>query len=142
MLKNLSPSFILILRNLMNISYTTATLPKDWKNTKMIMIPKKYDCDLKDPSNFRPLILTSSIAKLAERIVADRLVNYFNKKNSIVSHQSGFRIGRGTHDNLMYLTQKTELALSFNQRICAVYFDISKAFDRVWHNGLLKIFMN
>ena len=99
---------------------------------------KKYDGDLKDQSNFRPLSLTSSIDKLAERIVADRLVNYFNKKNSIVSHQSGFRKGRGSHDNLMYLTQKTELALSFNQRMCAVYFDISKAFDRVWHNGLLK----
>ena len=70
--------------------------------------------------------------------MADKLLNYFNKKNSIVPHQSGFRIGRGTHDNLMFLTQKIELALGLNQRICAVYFDISKAFDRVWHNGLLK----
>ena len=138
MLKNLSPSFMFILRNLINISYTTASLPKDWKNTKIIMIPKKQDGDLKDPSNYRPLSLTSSIAKLAERIVADKLLNYFNKKNSIVPHQSGFRIGRGTHDNLMFLTQKIELALGLNQRICAVYFDISKAFDRVWHNGLLK----
>ena len=102
------------------------------------MIPKKQDGDLKDASNYRPLSLTSSIAKLAERIVADKLLYYFNKKNSIVPHQSGFRIGRGTHDNLMCLTQKIELALGLNQKICAVYFDISKAFDRVWHNGLLK----
>ena len=68
----------------MNISYTTATLPQEWKNTKINMKPKKYDGDLKEPSNLRPLSLTSSIAKLAERMVADRLLNYFNKKNSIV----------------------------------------------------------
>ena len=46
-------------------------------------------------------------------------------------------MGRSTHDNLFYLTQKISENLSQNLRSFAIFFDISKAFDKVWHNGLL-----
>jgi len=77
------------------------------------------------------------VAKFAEKIIADFLERFLIVKNVIVPHQSGFRLGRSTHDNLFFLTQKISETLSLNKRSCAIFFDISKAFDKVWHNGLL-----
>ena len=125
------------MHKLVDLSFKTAVLPSDWKRTKMIMIPKKYDGDLKDPDNYRPLSLTSSIAKLAERIIENILNRFISHKNIIVPYQTGYRVGRSTHDNLFYLTQKISENLSQNLRSCAIFFDISKAFDKLWHNGLL-----
>ena len=137
MLKNLNHSFVNLLHKIVNIAFKTAVLPIEWKKNKIIMIPKKYDGDLKDPDNYRPLSLTSSIAKLVERIIENHLNRFISHKNIIVPYQSGFRVGRSTHDNLFYLTQKISENISQNQRSCAIFFDISKAFDKVWHNGLL-----
>ena len=137
MLKNLSGSFLKLLHKIVDLSFKTAVLPIEWKRTKGIMIPKKYDGDLKDPDNYRPISLTSSIAKLAERIIENILNRFISHKKIIVPYQSGLRMGRSTHDNLFYLTQKISENISQNQRSCAIFFDISKAFDKVWHNGLL-----
>ena len=122
MLKNFSGSFIKLLHKIVDLSFKTAVLPSEWKRTKMIMIPKKYDGDLKDPDNYRPLSLTSSIAKLAERIIENILNRFISHKNIIVPYQSGFRVGRSTHDNLFYLTQKISENLSQNLRSCAIFF--------------------
>ena len=106
------------------------------------MIPKKSAGDFNNIENYRPLSLTSSISKLVERIVGDHLTNHLISKNVLIPNQSGFRIGRSTHDNLTYLTQKVNESFSKNCKSCGIFFDISKAFDRVWHNGLILKLVN
>jgi hypothetical protein len=49
----------------------------------------------------------------------------------------GFRKLRRTTDNLLFLTQKVKEQFNRKKKVCTLFFDISKAFDKVWHAGLL-----
>ena len=116
----------------MNLSVKT-DLPQEWTIT---MIPKK-DVKTSDPSEYRPISLTSCLGKLAERLIKSRLYAFLEKNNVLVTSQSGFREKRGAADNLLFFKQKINECLIKKKTACCVFFDISKAFDKVWHQGLL-----
>ena len=60
-------------------------------------------------------------------------------KNSIITpHQSGFTPGDSAINQLLSLTNEFGKVLDEGKEICIVFCDISKAFDRVWHKGLLN----
>ena len=84
----------------------------------------------KDINNYRPISKTPCF----ERIISVRLWEFLKKQN-IISCQSGFRQNRQTKDNIFHLTQKAE-AFNRSQKLCAIFFDLAAAFDKVWHNGL------
>jgi hypothetical protein len=44
---------------------------------------------------------------------------------------------RGTGDSLIFMTQNIQESLNRGKKVCGIYFDISKAFDKVWHAGLI-----
>ena len=58
-------------------------------------------------------------------------------KNLLIKQQSGFRRGRRTSDNLVFLSQKITESFSRGKKVLAFFFDIQAAFDTVWHNGLV-----
>jgi hypothetical protein len=51
--------------------------------------------------------------------------------------QSGFRLGDGTINQLSYIIHTIYQALDMGKEICMVFLDLSKAFDKVWHKGLI-----
>ncbi len=55
----------------------------------------------------------------------------------VVDSQSGFREKRGVGDSLLFFTQKIEEWLVKGRKGCGIFFDISKTFDKVWHDGLM-----
>jgi retron-type reverse transcriptase len=57
--------------------------------------------------------------------------------NIIVKQQSGFRAHRQIKDNIFNLCQKNLEAFNRKMKNCVIFFDITKAFDKIWHNGLL-----
>ena len=91
---------------------------------------------LDSPASFRPISLTSCVSKLLERIILSRLL-FFLESNSILSpRQAGFRPGRSTLDQILYLSQS--ISDEFNKprpgsRTILSTIDFSKAFDSVWH---------
>ena len=95
---------------------------------------------LDSPASFRPISLTSCVSKLFERIILSRLL-FFLESNSIFSpHQAGFRPGRSTLDQILYLSQS--ISDGFNKlrpgsRTILSTIDFSKAFDSVWRPVLL-----
>ena len=68
---------------------------------------------------------------------ARELHRFLESKNLIVKEQSGFRNKRGTADNLLFMSQKIRECILRDRMVCGIYFDISKAFDKVWHDGLI-----
>ena len=92
-------------------------------------------------ASFRPISLTSCVSKLFERIVLSRLF-FFLESNSILSpRQAGFRPGRSTLDQILYLSQS--ISDGFNKsrpgsRTILSTIDFSKAFDSVWHPALFR----
>ena len=65
-----------------------------------------------------------------------RLMSWAEKTDKLPTEQSGFRKHHSTNDKLFELTQAVCQAQRLSRRVGAIFLDIEKAFDRVWHNGL------
>ena len=98
-------------------------------------VPQKGDCS--NPSNYRPIALTSTIAKVFESILNSHFLKHLESHSLLSDHQYGFRKARSTGDLLSYLTHVWSTALRNFGESYVVALDISKAFDRVWHKALL-----
>jgi exonuclease III len=120
---------------LFNLSLEYSIIPSSWRNSLITMIGKKTQ-DAMNPDSYRPISLTSCFAKLLERIVSNRIYTFVESKNLFHESQSGFRKHRSTIDNLTLLTQKIAETLNRKKKLCAIFFDISKAFDKLWRSGI------
>ena len=89
--------------------------------------------------NYRPIYILPICGKMFEKIIFNNLYNSLNTNNLITKHQSGLCPGDSTPNQLLYLVN--EIHMFFDDpkslEVRAVFLDISKAFDKVWHGGLL-----
>ena len=72
-----------------------------------------------------------------EKIIHKYIFNFFNDNQVITCLQSGFVPGDSTVNQLVEIYNIFCKALDEGKEVRAVFLDISKAFDRVWHKGLL-----
>ena len=135
LLKNIPHDYISKVLNVLVNRAVVSGIPEEWKKAKIIMIPKGEKSN--DPEKYRPISLTSCLGKLVERLIKKRLYEFLESKDLLVKQQSGFRNKKGAADNLIFFTQKISETLNKGKKACGIFFDISKAFDKVWHNGLI-----
>ena len=109
--------------------------PNIYKYSHVIPLYKKGERFL--PSNYRPVALLSNVGKGMERIIFKRIYNHLSANNLLYKYQSGFVPGHSTTHQLIDIYHHICQAFDHNQFSCMVFLDISKAFDRVWHAGLL-----
>ena len=119
-----------------NLSLQTGTIPDRWKLSKIKMVPKPKK-PLAHASSYRPISLTSNIAKCLEKIILKRVTSSLETLGSISIYQSGFRSHHSTKDHILRLSQNIQNGFNKNQYTGSVMFDMEKAFDKVWHQGLL-----
>ena len=94
---------------------------------------------LDSPASFRPISLTSCVSKLFERIILSRLLFYLESNSILSPRQTGFRPGRSTLDQILYLSQSISNEFKkprTGSRTILSTIDFSKAFDSVWHPAL------
>ena len=77
------------------------------------------------------------VASLKNLIVNNRIVDHLQKCNLFSDFQYGFRSSLSTADLLTVVSDRIARAFNRSGATRAVALDISKAFDRVWHAGLL-----
>ena len=87
--------------------------------------------------NYRPVSLLSVVSKVFEKLVNNRIVDHPEKCGLFSGLQYGFRSSRSTADLLPVVSDRIARAFNRSGATRAVALDISKAFDRVWHAGLL-----
>ena len=93
-------------------------------------------------TSYRTISLMSSIMKLFEQVIEQRLHSYLENIGFINKYQSGFRQKMSTDNHLFRLSQSIMESFNRGEHVVAAFLDIEKAFDNVWHNGLRhKIFM-
>ena len=137
MLLKLGNKAKIILLKFINKTWAEGYIPKAWRTANIKPIPKK-DKPANEPNNFRPISLTSSIGKLAERMVNHRLYRWLEDNNIIDNSQAGFRKGCRTEDQLFYFTQKTMDSFQDGKHTTAVFVDLQQAYDTVWRQGLFN----
>lgn len=134
-LKHLPPLAISHLNNIYTAYLRLSYLPKLWKNATIVMIPKPSK-DHNAPKNHRPISLLSTMAKVFERIILSQLQKHIKPWEE----QHAFRRGHSTITQLVKLSDELVKSINNKQKTVAIFLNIEKAFDRVWHNGLIHKF--
>lgn len=116
-----------------NISLITKHFPNKWKLANVTPVHKKEDKNI--IGNYRPISLLPIPSKVFEKCIYKHIFNFI--RDLITEHQSGFVINDSTRNQLLYIANMFSKALDEGKEIRVIFFDISKAFDRVWHRGLL-----
>ena len=125
----------IILARLFNYSLYVKQVPSLWKKANVLPLHKK---GLKsDISNYRPISILSCVSKMFERIVFKYIYNHLRANFVLSNFQSGFLPGRSTTTQLLEVFNCFSKAIDSNKEVRVVFLDISKAFDKVWHKGLL-----
>ena len=128
------------LAKLFTSSIKLGYIPTAWKiaTLRMLLKPDKL------PSlttSYRPISLISSIMKLFERVIQQRLRSHLEQIGFINKHHSGFRRAKSTDDHLFRLPQSIMESFNRGEHVVAAFLDVEIAFENVWHNGLrYKIF--
>ena len=130
---SISKPLHLIFRNCLE----TESFLKEWKKANIIPVHKKGDKQL--ITNYRPVSLLPICGKVFEKIIFNSLFVYLNNNNLLNSNQSGFRPGDSCVNQLISITHEICKAFGANPslEVRGVFLDLSKAFDKVWHDGLL-----
>ena len=118
-----------------NQSLKEGAIPNDWKLAIVTPLFKKGS--KKDPSNYRPISLTSVICKVLETLIRNRIMEYLSENHLLADEQYGFRPGRSCAVQLLEILEEWTKLLDEGVPIDVIYLDFSKAFDSVSHSHLL-----
>ena len=128
-MKRCAPELAPVLTKLFQISYDSGVCPTLWKNAEVVPVPKRGDPT--NPSNYRPIAITSILCKVMESLLSEQLLAYLENNFLINDRQYGFRKARSTGDLLVYVNDLWSSTLDKGGECPVVSLDISKAFDRV-----------
>lgn len=100
----------------------------------MIAKPNKPDREL---SSYRPISLLPILSKVFEKVLLRRLKPILSENEIIPDHQFGFRNNHATTEQVHRVVENITHALENKEYCTAAFLDVEKAFDKVWHTGLL-----
>lgn len=135
-LKHCATQLSVPLSRLFNLSLSSGIFPGTWKEANVTPIYKKNDPA--DPSNYRPISLLSTVGKTMEKVIHKHLFNYLRDNSLLSPLQSGFVPGDSTVNQLVDIYNTFCKAMDDGLEVRAIFCDISKAFDRVWHKGIIS----
>ena len=110
------------------------SFPAMWKEANVQPVHKKESRQLK--TQYRPISLLPICSKIFEKIIFDQMYEFLNSNNLISQNQSGFRPGDSTINQLLSTITDIYDAFEHYEETRVVFLDISKAFDKVWHEDL------
>lgn len=134
-LKELSKELCLPLFLCFRASLLQGIVPEQWKTARVTALHKKGSKS--DPRNYRPISLTSVVAKVLEKFVRDAIYMHLVDNNLLSKNQHGFTSGRSTNTNLLSAVDEWTREKDKGTTMHVIYLDFSKAFDSVPHERLL-----
>lgn len=140
MLRELPPAAITTITQLFNDILIQKTFPATWKQAIVVAVPKPGK-NRTDPSSYRPISLLSTLSKAFERLILPRLLEHLTEGMVIPNEQFGFRQGHSTPLQLLRVVEEATTAFNNRETCGLILLDASRAFDSVWHRGLVyKLF--
>ena len=126
-----------VLTKLFNVILRSGFFPESWSMS--IITPIFKSGSRSNLENYRGICVSSCLGKFFCSIMNNRLPNYCEKKNIIHAGQIGFRPGYRTSDHIFTLRTLVDKYVHDVPRgkIYACFVDFKKAFDSIWHKGML-----
>ena len=126
------------IKKIFNKILETEEVPKQWKNTEIIIIYKKGN--RQDPQNYRPISLSPSLSKLFTKIIKNRIYNSLDHNQPV--EQARFRKNFSTIDHIHTINQIIEKANEYQIKINMLFIDYCKAFDTIKHEAIWEALEN
>ena len=123
------------LSEIFNQSLSEGVFPTEWKYANVSPLFKSNDSHIRE--NYRPISLLSCVSKCLECCVFMYLYKYCVANNLLTWRNSGFKHRDSTVYQLIGLVHMLHDSINKGKTVTMVFLDISKAFDKVWHEGLL-----
>ena len=106
-----------------------------WKKANVVPVHKKGNNQRLE--NYRPISLLPICSNIFERLIYNEMFTFLTENNLISPNQSGFRPGDSCVNQLLATTHEIYKSIDEGFGVRGVFLDISKAFDKVWHESLL-----
>ena len=136
-LQRCSPELAPLLSKLFNKLLSESCFPSCWKSASVVPVYKNSG-ERSDPRNYRPISLLPVISKVFESIINVAMVRLLDSSGLFSDFQYGFRSSRSTADILTVISERFYRTLNSCGEARTIALDISKAFDKVWHAGLIQ----
>ena len=128
------------LSKLMNNLFEIGHFPDIWKIAHVTPIFKRTG-HKNDKANFRPISILPTLSKVCESVMHERLLTHCMRYNIISERQAAYLKGDSTMSQLLYIVHFIRSNWGTHNIVQGAFLDISAAFDKVWHKGLLaKLF--
>ena len=125
--------YLPLLTDIFNDSLKRDISPDELKLAEVTPLFKK--ADLSDKTNYRPVSLLSHISKVFERISYNQINEYIETFPFKVL--TGFRKNHNTQRSLLKMLENFKEALDKDNSVSAIFIDLSKAFDTLYHDLLI-----
>ena len=136
MIKTCDTSLTIPLKIVSEESLKKGIFPKIWKKGNIIPAHKKEDKTW--INNYRPINLLPNFGKIFERVIYNSVFNYFLSNKLFTHSQSGPLPDSSYIAQLLSLIHEIQTEFDENPTVDVrgVFLDISKEFDKAWHDGL------
>ena len=124
------------LAQVFSASLSSGYFPHRFKHATMVFIPKSGKTHT-NPLNYRPISLLETPGKVYEKLLNERIRDYAEDNNLQDPQQYGFRPGRGTGKAIALAYETVAQAVAENGSANLILRDVEKAFDKVYHAGLV-----
>ena len=101
------------------------------------IVPIHKKSDKQNIENYRPISLLPTCGKIFERLIFNELFIYLSANKVISKYQSGLQPGDSCINQLLSITHEIFTSFDNGLETRSVFLVISKAFDKVWHKGLI-----
>ena len=124
------------LSRLFNNLFEQGIYPDIWKLSHITPIYKRSG-QKSSKLNYRPISLLPTLSKVCEAVMHNRLLRHCEENNIITDRQAAYLKGDSTINQLITIVHKVKQSWTKGHTPISVFLDISAAFDKVWHKGLL-----
>ena len=113
----------------------TGIFPSEWKRDNIVALHKKGD--KQTLKIYRLVSLLPICGKILERLMFNEMLKFFIENALISSNQSGFKPGDSWVNQLVSITHEIYKSFDEGHEVGGVFLDISKSFDKVWHDDII-----
>ena len=124
------------LASLFNLSMSAGVFPEMMKLAEVVPLYKSKERFL--TSNYRPISLLITISKILEKIIYKRTYKFLDKNNQFHNFQYGFRSQHSCENTIAELVGNILKNKENGRTTISLFMDLSKAFDLLQHETLLK----
>ena len=124
------------LSRLLNNLFEIGNFPAIWKIAHVTTVYKRSGPKT-DKSSFRPISILPTLSKICESVMHERLLSHCLRHDIITDRQAAYLKGDSTVTQLLYIVHKIRTNWGEKKVTQGVFLDVSSAFDKVWHAGLI-----